>query len=370
MSHGRRHDDAVVAETEALLEECARLVHGWLPVAAPTDLRDTLGLMTATVLAALPHAAGEDEQAALLTLGARAQDLAAEIQEQANTARRDLRGRVDEALARLRRLGSCGELADAVCEEAVRSCGFTRVLLSRVEQDTWRPWRFRAADAPAVEATMRALIDDVVMPLATTPVEARILERGRPAIVRDARHDTAPLTVALRSSSYVVAPITTAGRVIGLLHADHDDGSAVDEIDRDLLWTFAEGFGHIYERTALQERLRAQRERATATLRALDAAAAAVDDATIELARDPARRLGRAAAAPPPTASTNGPLEQVLTAREREVLDLMLRGHGNAAIAKALYITEGTSKTHVSRILRKLGAPNRAAVAGMLLGRN
>ena len=63
----------------------------------------------------------------------------------------------------------------------------------------------------------------------------------------------------------------------------------------------------------------------------------------------------------------SGALLAELTDREREVLELMLRGHGNAAIARELFISSGTAKTHVSRILRKLGAPNRAAVAGLVL---
>jgi len=48
-----------------------------------------------------------------------------------------------------------------------------------------------------------------------------------------------------------------------------------------------------------------------------------------------------------------------ITSREREVLTLVGQGMSNAEIAAALYITIGTAKTHVARLLAKLGARDR-----------
>ena len=61
-----------------------------------------------------------------------------------------------------------------------------------------------------------------------------------------------------------------------------------------------------------------------------------------------------------------------LSAREREVYELLIHGRGNREIAEALFISESTAKVHVRHILEKLGAHSkleavvRAADRGLL----
>jgi LuxR family transcriptional regulator, regulator of acetate metabolism len=60
-------------------------------------------------------------------------------------------------------------------------------------------------------------------------------------------------------------------------------------------------------------------------------------------------------------------LDGLLTRREREVLDLMTSGATNIRIAEQLVISEGTVKSHVKHILRKLRAGNRAEAVARYL---
>ena len=55
-----------------------------------------------------------------------------------------------------------------------------------------------------------------------------------------------------------------------------------------------------------------------------------------------------------------------LTPREREVAQLVSEGFTNPQIAGRLVVSEGTARTHVERIMRKLGYRSRVQVATLV----
>jgi DNA-binding NarL/FixJ family response regulator len=85
--------------------------------------------------------------------------------------------------------------------------------------------------------------------------------------------------------------------------------------------------------------------------------AAAAGDAL--LAPSVTRRLIEAFARRPPETSPSPSRLASLTARERDVLLLLARGHSNAEIAAMLFVSEATVKTHVGNLLAKLGLRDR-----------
>jgi DNA-binding CsgD family transcriptional regulator len=170
-------------------------------------------------------------------------------------------------------------------------------------------------------------------------------------LVRDVQTATGlfrPLTHVARTSAYVVAPIVRDGHTVGLLHADHfGAGRELDELDRELLWTFATGIGWAMDDIAGRG-LRRAREDADGDEPLPTAARIGASELDGELSGAPGRLT-------------------TLTARELEVLHLMSEGASNAAIGSSLVISQATVKSHVRHILRKLGAANRTEAVSLFL---
>jgi len=72
-----------------------------------------------------------------------------------------------------------------------------------------------------------------------------------------------------------------------------------------------------------------------------------------------AKLLEGGSSSPASTAPGGDSIAKRMTAREREVLELLKDGRSNRAIAEALGIDEATVKAHLGRMLRKTGAHNR-----------
>ncbi|MET7536506.1 response regulator transcription factor [Streptomyces sp. NPDC005507] len=63
------------------------------------------------------------------------------------------------------------------------------------------------------------------------------------------------------------------------------------------------------------------------------------------------------------------PADEPLSAREREVLALVAKGTSNREIARVLFISEATVKTHLTHVYGKLGVKDRAAAVAVAYDR-
>jgi DNA-binding CsgD family transcriptional regulator/GAF domain-containing protein len=316
-----------------------------------------------------PHSRRLDK---LTDLALRGADLYADLSQSSLTRRRRALAGVESALGRMRCMSTADELIEAVCPELVRSCGFARVMLSRVTDSTWMGWTAHFAHRE-IRDSDREWLAGVRIPLNTMLLERDVLDRRQAAFAADAR--THPMTLKTfvadcGTTSYAVAPIFPAGPVVGFLHADYYPLTRpVDEIDCYVLGAFADGFGRAYERVVLLERLRGQRDHVRHTLRTAETIMDNLARAEIEIARrEDEHSMANAAATATALGDEPNAFDHLLTAREREVVTLIVGGQSNSAIAERLLITEGTVKSHVGQILRKLGAVNRSELITLYLG--
>jgi len=272
--------------------------------------------------------------------------------------------RVQDGLSRLRGVGSVPQMLEKATAEVCRSCGFDRAVLFRVEGSELVAESTHFERDPEWAAEILELARSHRPQLNHMLLETEMLRRREPALVEDAQNDPRtfkPIVLPIRTTSYVAAPIMPEGRVIGFLHADcYFSARPLDTLDRDTLWTFAEGFGYAVERTILLERLRSQREEIGRMVRATEATINEVCEAEVDLVGVERQSAEVARSTAAILSGDPSGLKSLLTRRELEVLRLMAEGLKNAEIADRLVISEGTVKSHVKHILRKLHAANRA----------
>lgn len=271
---------------------------------------------------------------------------------------------VQEALSKLRAVDDVAMIVDRAPRELVESCGFDRAVLFRVHEGRMVMESAYFGDDNAGAEKMVRFAQSVAPLLDHMLIETQMIRRHAPAIVRDALNDprvNRPIIDFSLTHSYVAAPVMPKGKVIGFLHADRlHSGRTVDEIDRDTVWAFAEGFGYAFERTVLLERMRRQHAEVLRALASADEAARALQDADLDLRKiEPVERSPAARS----LAEVQTRVMAMLTRREVEVLRLMATGRTNQQIADELVISAGTVKSHVKRVLRKLNATNRAEAA-------
>jgi LuxR family transcriptional regulator, regulator of acetate metabolism len=294
--------------------------------------------------------------------------LARRLAEDGALARLRALERVHTAVARLADAGPVSEIIDRAPGQAATALDLDRVLLSRLEDGWLVAEALHLADddraAEQALAELRAAPVRVGYPL----VEGELLRRRRAAIVTAAEAEPATRQAhwaVMRWHDYLAAPVIMDGRVVGFLHGDRaPERAPLRSVDCDGLARFAEGFSEVYERAVLRRRLRVERQELRRIASWADARTAELSDGAIDLARDRQPAEGEEADRPPAARSA---LRDLLTPREIDVLEHLVKGETNAEIARTLVVSEGTVKFHVKNILRKMNASNRAEATSRYL---
>ncbi len=257
------------------------------------------------------------------------------------------------------------ELIDATPTALSRALGFERAMISTVRGSMWMPGRLHIEN-PSADPYSRRFVEYVAgrhVPLAEAPLEAEVIRKRCGVVVKAPMRDKRTFKEIVEvsgSRGYVAAPVVSHGRAIGMLHADRpgsDGGVTADHLER--LEAFAECLALVFESAVLEQRAALQRlevENINANVDEL------IDKIVRAASHDDTIPLGSSRNAEHccPTAQ--------LTAREREIMASVATGATNRQIARNLMISEGTVKTHLKHIARKLNTSSRTAAIAVFSG--
>ncbi|PTL59595.1 LuxR C-terminal-related transcriptional regulator [Paraconexibacter algicola] len=352
------------AAAEVLGRVRARL-DGCPGVFGVSDLEHALRSAERGLLDAISRIASDGEDvAALVALLREVLDARDEAVGGVLRRRGEAHDRVRRALTELRAAPTAGAVMDRAVQVLCTHCGFDRAFLFRVEGAEMVCESVHYVQDPEWAREFYELAQVQRPQLTHQLLETEMIRRRAPVMIQSPATDPRtfkPLVLPVKTTSYVAAPVMPDDKVIGFLHADcYFQGREVDEVDRDTIWAFAEGFGFAVDRALLLERLGAQRAEVSRLVAATNQVLTDLTTAELRITRggDHAKLAGVAASTLLPQVA--GPQAALLTPREHEVVALLAEGATNAAIARRLVVSDATVKSHVRNVMRKLHASNRA----------
>jgi DNA-binding CsgD family transcriptional regulator len=268
---------------------------------------------------------------------------------------------VRETLGRFGGIESSRQLTQE-CPRAVSQLGFDRGMLSMVANSVWTPVAAHSDRQPEWAKELVVLGQRSPQDLISTLPEFDLVRRQKSILVTEVHQNPKvykEVVGASQSRSYVASRIVANGNLVGFIHGDrffhHED---VDDFDCSLLGVFGESFGFIYARALIIERSAAIQSHLASLASGITQAAAGLKRFEDDLRSEADLRQIEVSE---PSTPFEAPLTNCgLTSREMQILQLMANGASNADIASRLYIANGTVKSHVKHVLRKLGAANRA----------
>jgi DNA-binding CsgD family transcriptional regulator len=257
----------------------------------------------------------------------------------------------------------------AAPEVLSRELAFARTMISSVRGSLWMPQHLYIEEEKA-DPHGRSLSEYVIsrqIQLAEAPLETELVRKRCGAFAPSPMDDKRTFKEIVEVAGcfgYIAAPITVQGRAIGILHADRPEPHGIVTMDHlEQLEAFAECLSVAFESAALEEKAAQQRVE-------VDNLCGNVDDLLLT--------SGRPALWSVPTAIP-GPRHDLyyrrdqpdlpaLTSRERQIMSHVATGATNGQIARCLVISEGTVKSHLKHIAKKLNTTSRAAAVATYAG--
>ena len=247
---------------------------------------------------------------------------------------------VIDSIRRLKAAPSVQALERQVCTELCHTIGFSSAVLSSTAPDKFIPVTShgtRGTGKPVPRSACIAEQDCVRF--------RRIVYAGGDVPATEGFCDV------LGAADYLVAPIVVESKVVALVHMSRARG-AIAEGDIDTLGLLLSVFSFVYERLLNSQRVEQLRVSIIGAAARLAEEADRIAGTAVSLdagGDDDAFEADAAGAA----------ITAALSNRERDVFARMVLGDSNAEIADELVVSVETVKTHVKRILRKIGAANR-----------
>ena len=276
---------------------------------------------------------------------------------------------IRNALGSLRGLPP-GEMIHAAPVVLSRELTFARTMISTVRGSLWLPQYLHIAEREEVDPQtqpFRRYINGAHFQLADAPLETDLVRKRCGAIVARPQDDKRTFKELVEVSGcfgYIAAPITVQGRAIGMLHADRPQPTGVVTLEHlEQLEAFAECLAVVFESAVLEEKASQQRMQ-------VDRLCGNVDDLLSRCGRSSLWSMAGAM-----TGQGHGEHPRadrtpsfMLTAREREIMSHVATGATNGQIARCLVISEGTVKSHLKHIAKKLNTSSRAAAVAVYAG--
>ena len=254
-------------------------------------------------------------------------------------------------IRRMKKAGSLQGLGRQACTELCDVLGFDGALLSFVEDDGF-----------VVEESDHGLGGPTVIPRRDCGPERACIRLRDTVRTDEFEMPASPgYRELLGSVHYLVAPIIAKSRVVALLHVGRRGECGVSAADIDVLDAFASAYSLLHERMLNTERVQQQRTSIARAAARLTEEADRIAAAAISFDAEDETRVE------PLTIAANSALAATLSDRERQVFERLVLGTSNAEIADELVITVETVKTHVKRILRKIGAINRSEAIALYM---